>query len=830
LPIIEDFLQLPTSEKQKVLSSVNSDFNSLPDEEKTKVINSIESGSLEVARLFEQGQIEKDTPEYTQAQKIYLAAKPYVEPLAEAGALVGGGIVGAPVGGPIGAVTGAGLAFGGVKQLFNFIETSLGLREAKGYVGELAEAGEEVLTGAAYEAGGQAIRPAISLLARQRPAAMEAARELKPPKFGIALREKTAKTEAARRVEVETLGTEITQPQIQRNIAAAKELEGRIPGLKFTQGQLTNDASAIALERSLARHGGQDLSQSQRTEANRILRTYYANKAVGTGRVEDFTKQVTSTRQELEASTKQAEQAVSAEVNRLGRHLDEQTIGREITGRLSAGKKAAREQATKLYNKIPDIKVPTDDLLDDLIKIENEYDKVMESPANFPSRLVKGLRKKLRGPFGAPNAIRFQELRKLRSQLLSEIRTAQGSATPNEQYIRRLQMILKGPDEKILGGVEGTINSLEGEAGKAGDLYRKASSFYREYAGKYKQGTVADVLQRGRRGEDTKIAMANIAREFYTLDSIDDFTRAIGNDAIAKTAMKDYVSFDLLNAAKDPATGNLVTRKSMQWLSKNSGKLKKLGIYDEYKNVVSMQRNADLVNKNLDIFNKSVAGRVLEGDTDDIIRNAFRGSRNYAQTAQQLMNQTKGNPAAQAGLKKAFSEYLLKESETTGLEFFQIGRAETPAEIEFTKSIAKFTKQVRKMAPAMRVMYKDEPEKLRAIHNTWKAYQTISRTAKSAMIGGSDTAENLAFKTFRDVVVGGAKPGFWYPYKAIRDTLNKLSNKHVEVYLRRAMFDPEYAANLMAMAKARRPTPEQSKNFNRLMTLIAYEIGEEGGQ
>jgi hypothetical protein len=453
---------------------------------------------------------------------------------------------------------------------------------------------------------------------------------------------------------------------------------------------------------------------------------------------------------------------------------------------------------------------------------------VVESPANFPSRLVKGLRQKLKGTIDAPNTMRFQELRKLRSQLLSEIRTAQGSASPNEQYIRRLQMILKGPDEKVLGGIEGTINSLEGEAGKAGELYRKASSHYREYASKFKQGTVADVLQRGRRGEDTRIAMANIAREFYTLDSIDDFTRAVGNDAVARAAMKDYVSFDLLNAAKDPATGNLITKKSMQWLSRNAGKLKKLGIYDEYKNVVSMQRNADLVNKNLDIFNKSVAGRVLEGDTDDIIRNAFRGSKNFAQTAQELMNQTKGNKAAQEGLKKAFSEYLRKESEVTGLEFFQVAGAETPAEIEFSKSIAKFTKQYKKMSPAMRVMYKDDPQKLKAINDVWRAYQTLDRTAKSAMLGGSDTAENLA-STALNVFAGSTAPGKWYAFKSVRDALTRFSRQHVETYLRRAMFDPEYATNLMVMAKSRPPAPEQLNNFNRLMTLIAYEIGE-GGQ
>lgn len=727
-----------------------------------------------------------------------------VRPVAGGIGLIGGGIIGAGAGG-IGAPIGAGLGYAAGEQAVDLFEEMMGWRKTKPVGEELLQAGRDILTGGVMEATGQVagkiIGKGVKLVKKPFQWAGEKL-DIPTTKTGQALKAGTILRETV-------AGKELTQEQITQNMMAAKELEKRIPGLKFSMGQLTNEADVIMLERSMARKGGGDLSQQQRAFADKTLRDYYDQKAVGFGKPEEFTAHIQKTKEMLESGSKEAEQAVNSEVMRLGRHMDEQSMGLNIWDKLSAGKSEMRGQATKLYNKIPNDPVNSNILnktVDDLL---SDFNLNVENASTFPMKIVQGIKRQINPSGKAIKNMNFQDLRRLRTTVMSEARMA--SKQGNDRLAQRLN--------QLRGGIENTINTLESDKTQAGELYREASSFYKEYVGKYKQGTVADVLTKGKRGEDSRVALANIAKEFYTLDGIDDFTRAVGNDVVARNAMKDYVSYDLLNSAKDPTTGKLVTNKAMQWMSRNSGKLKKLGLYDEFSNVVKMQRNADLVSKNLDIFNKSIAGRILEADTDDVIRNAFRGSKNYGATAQQLIAMVKGDKAAVAGLKKAFTENLIKESETTGLEFFQAAGAETPAEMEFSKSIAKFTKQVQKYAPAIRVMFRDEPEKIKAINDVWHAYQILGRTTKSPLGGGSDTAENF-LSTVINVTAGATAPGKWYAFKSIRNAIGSFSQKQVDEYLKRALFDPEYATNLMSLTKE--ITPEKTQRLTNLMRQISY--------
>jgi hypothetical protein len=254
-------------------------------------------------------------------------------------------------------------------------------------------------------------------------------------------------------------------------------------------------------------------------------------------------------------------------------------------------------------------------------------------------------------------------------------------------------------------------------------------------------------------------------------------------------------------------------------LAKNEGKLKKLGIYDDFANVNNMQKIADESVKNLDVFNKSIAGKVLEADMDTMITNAFRGSKDFAKTARDLRQLVKGDKAAEEGLKKAFGENIMRQSETTVPQLFQAG--ESGSEIEFVKSLAKMTNQIKKYTPALREIYKDDPEKLKALNTAWKAYQSLGRTAKSPVGGGSDTFE-LFGKTM-DIVAGSTAPGKWYAFKTVRDMFDRFQQQHIDTFLRKAMFDPDYAQTLLAITK----NPVPPARLNQLMTAIAYKPIEE---
>jgi len=108
-----------------------------------------------------------------------------------------------------------------------------------------------------------------------------------------------------------------------------------------------------------------------------------------------------------------------------------------------------------------------------------------------------------------------------------------------------------------------------------------------------------------------------------------------------------------------------------------------------------------VVDISLDIFNKSMAAKVLNAGPEKMVDQAFSASKNYAATAKELLAYAKGNEAAEQGIKKAISEHIFDSSKVTAEGFFT----------DYKISLAKLTKQLIKFKPALQVMYKKEPEK-----------------------------------------------------------------------------------------------------------------------
>ena len=109
------------------------------------------------------------TPEPTMTQKAWQAARPYVAPLVEGAGAIGGGLIGggagtlvAPgVGTATGAVAGAGLGYGMGKELMNLGDVNLGGQAPRQGAAQITEPLSNIIEGAAYEAGGRAIGPAV---------------------------------------------------------------------------------------------------------------------------------------------------------------------------------------------------------------------------------------------------------------------------------------------------------------------------------------------------------------------------------------------------------------------------------------------------------------------------------------------------------------------------------------------------------------------------------------------------------------------------------------------------------------------------------------------
>ena len=96
------------------------------------------------------------------------------------------------------------------------------------------------------------------------------------------------------------------------------------------------------------------------------LRQYYNKKVLSTGTAEDFVQYTERMAGELSAATKEATKAVEAEVTRLNQHIEPQIFGTSIHKKLANGKSILKGKAKDLYDKIPDLKLETGKLSDDI--------------------------------------------------------------------------------------------------------------------------------------------------------------------------------------------------------------------------------------------------------------------------------------------------------------------------------------------------------------------------------------------------------------------------------------------------------------------------------
>lgn len=98
---------------------------------------------------------------------LYGAAKAIATPVLEAGGLVGGALLGSVAGSPgLGTVAGAGLGYAGAKELVKGMETLVGERQPQAVTQGLTEAGQNTLSGAEMEMGGQIAGKVLPLIGK----------------------------------------------------------------------------------------------------------------------------------------------------------------------------------------------------------------------------------------------------------------------------------------------------------------------------------------------------------------------------------------------------------------------------------------------------------------------------------------------------------------------------------------------------------------------------------------------------------------------------------------------------------------------------------------
>ena len=359
----------------------------------------------------------------------------------------------------------------------------------------------------------------------------------------------------------------------------------------------------------------------------------------------------------------------------------------------------------------------------------------------------------------------------------------------------------------------------------------KQADRYKKYVDTFKKGTVGDVLQVGNLSEGGKVAFSDIPSRFFRtgkMDAADDLIRAVGEEK-AGTLINDYASNDLISrAGKD---GTLIPSVANKWLNSNKDVLKKYGLYDKYADIVKANDVSAESLAKLSAYNKTIASKVIGVDVEDVMKNVFSGAgkSRSAYVANELINLPgiKNNPAAINGLQNSFKDFLLKQMETSAVDV-----AGNPI-----RSIAKAKSVLNEYLPAMRVLYKDSPEKITSLVNYHKMLQMISRNKNVSFAGGSTTAEKFsgtdAMKTIGKNLVQymAVSAGAGWKFSVMRNlwsaTLGaprRFSEAQVSALLTEAIHNPEVAHTIMSATKKFNPKDVQVLQKRYMGYLMASGI------
>lgn len=636
---------------------------------------------------------------------------------------------------------------------------------------------EEAKTGAMMSMAGQVLAPAFMMVKRGGKWVVDTSKQALSRAF---TKEGTEAAAGKKFVANTNVGDFYA-----KNEAEAKAIEKEIPGLKFTYGQRTYDPDAIKLERAMTRQGKAEQETKRVALNTEAIRDYFGKNFSGQG-IDDFLSQANMVRGKINMTAEQAQQLA----NQTARNLPQ--VSPEVTGQraldvLSQGKKEAKAAAGKLYDEVPrDTKIDVTGMINDFKGIRKKIGKY-ESPENVPNIVnrIANVKTKIEpttqaghpaSPAGAADkkvTAKIGDLQELNSEIKAQIRQLESTPGSNQRYLARLKQSKKAIDRAI-------------EGAKGAEELNVANKFFRkEVIEKYRSGAVGEVLTRGRSGEVSKVPISRIPGKFFStgnLSAADQFIKAAGPDAAP--IMRDYAAYDMLQSVTD-IEGNVVTSKLNGWLTKNRKLLDKFGIQKDFNDVFKAQQIAEKAKQNAIGFEKNAANIALNSDANLAVKNSLKATkgRSMSNAARELVDATQGDKAALNGIQNALADTIIDDVRTTAYTIAGDPRV----------SHAQLDRIMRKYEPAMRVIYKDNPDKLRALRKIQKAYRMEVRNKTSPLGGGSDTAENIWTKMmginllYRPVVIA----------KGIFNVAKGMDKNQMESILLDALYNPDTADKIV---------------------------------
>jgi len=782
--------------------------NNVPEEEIGKFIQTHQS-TTPATKLPGQF-ISQDRPIRQAISNVY-------RPMLEMGGLVGGEVVGGAGGGVAGTVVapgpgtaagvvagevaGGSLGFASGANIADRLDEFIGLRKKMGLKESSIKALSDIERGAQYTVFGKAVGPALTIGGRgvawmaEKTGVAGVFRKIKEffPSFSDKQILKKAEN-LLKEIRGEDALAKKTGAQSERLLS---EMEIKTAP---TFGQKTGSVRATAHEQAATAKNnelkailkGRD-AQINQEGLEYIEKQFPSRKAAG-----DILKPIEEHKAKLSTDAWRAEEAVKEQAAKLSTGKRTQQVGEEIKSVLTGNEKTTKEAINKVYAQIPEgVEVSANPIKKTLQTVIGDFRKKGGSADTMPTAINKQIVKHLKATKG--KTVTFDKLRDWRSQVGEEIRDQYSSSSPNLKLVRRLKMLESGVDDAM-------DQMLKSGNKDVAEIYRIASTEFKKYVQTFREKTVGKVLAKGKR----EAPLSEIPSKFFEqnkMDAADDLIRAVGVKK-ASALVDDFIGLDLLSSAGTSLEGG-GGKTAMNWLSKNKDMLNKYGLYEKYKNIISAKNISTAKIAALREYETSVAGKMLGTDPGKLIPKIFSGA-GKTQSAKVMgelleMPGIKGNDTAINGLKNSFKDFILAKIENSGTDI--LGNP--------LRSISKIKEVLLTYAPAMKVLYRDNPKQIKALFDYHKLLTILSRNKNVTYAGGSTTVEKMSAqretintigRNIGQLVAIQRGKGFFFGaiknlWSAITGAPGKISQERIEALMVEAIHNPKVAETIMNATK-----------------------------
>lgn len=422
----------------------------------------------------------------------------------------------------------------------------------------------------------------------------------------------------------------------------------------------------------------------------------------------------------------------------------------------------------------------------DGVKLDNEY------------YLTKNLIKKaetIKTTEQPENIITLEHLQGLRSEITEDLRTAVDKGKPRSLR-KRLSKAIEAIDEIITGE-------------KGGKELQKAQQWYKEnVVNKFYTGETKNVL-RGEEGAEALIPGKYFKPGDAGEKAAKEFLDIVGDNSDSMDVMREYMSQNLYDKVYNETTKEVSNTALNGWLKRHKLAIKTLGLQNDFKDITKAKGILDQAITNRKEFEKTVASQVLDADINDVVKQAFKGTRSKKEAAKELLNQLKGKDKAVAGLQNAMIDEILTESPIMN----EAGELLSPKQIK--NNLAKYD-------PAIKEIFRDSPEKVKAMFEVRRALEALEM---GGSLQGKSSVERIeGLSNYLARRHGFTRRAISNLVSVILQPFKNFSNKQVDLILNRAFIDPDFAFGLIYATKH----PEKAKGIwtNALTKAIGMSFNK----